>query len=622
MAKETDTRLETFKTAIASTLRAIAGKRDLDISFSANEPPAQSRLRDSGKPRLPLPDSSLSRHSTALVRGDADAKALRLQHHDAGRHLVNAPLDLTAQAAFDALEQARIEALGAQEMRGVAKNLSATLEEKARRLGYSNLTRREDAGIGDALHLLARVSLTGEDVPPSAAKLAELWQPWIQGVLGDEGLAALRPYLGNQEEFAKHALKLIGRMDMDIGDSLSEPGDSGEESEQETRELNEENEKSPHEAHEDRDSPEQSEQEDAESEREESGDGNAAEDETQTANPEAAEAPGASPRRRPDVYAPGPGSAYHIYTTVYDEIIDASGLAEPEELDRLRSLLDQQLAHLQSVITRLANRLQRKLMARQQRSWRFDLDEGMLDTSRLARIVANPTVPLAYKQETETDFRDTVVTLLIDNSGSMRGRPIAIAAICTDIIARTLERCGVKVEILGFTTRAWKGGKSRDLWVQNGRPPHPGRLNDLRHIIYKSADAPWRRARRNLGLMLKEGLLKENIDGEALAWAYNRLAARGEQRKILMVISDGAPVDDSTLSVNPSNILEKDLREVIGWIESQSRVELTAIGIGHDVTRYYARALTIADADELAGALTGRLAELFDETPENRQKVV
>ena len=323
--------------------------------------------------------------------------------------------------------------------------------------------------------------------------------------------------------------------------------------------------------------------------------------------------PGAPRTRRGEGYIPGPGNRYTIFTTEFDEIIRAEDLAEAEELERLRAMLDQQLTPLQGLITKLANRLQRKLMAQQQRSWLFDQEEGILDTARLARIVANPTVPLSYKQEKKTDFRDTVVTLLIDNSGSMRGRPIAIAAICTDILARTLERCGVKVEILGFTTRAWKGGKARDLWIQAGRPLHPGRLNDLRHIIYKAADAPWRRARRNLGLMLKEGLLKENIDGEALVWAHNRLATRGEQRKILMIISDGAPVDDSTLSVNPSNLLEQDLRNVIDWIETLSQVELTAIGIGHDVTRYYRKALMIADADELANALVNRLSELFAE---------
>ena len=319
-------------------------------------------------------------------------------------------------------------------------------------------------------------------------------------------------------------------------------------------------------------------------------------------------------RNHPDGAGAGPHGRYVVYTTEFDEETDAEDLADPHELARLRALLDRQLASHQAIITKLANRLQRKLMAKQQRTWQFDLEEGILDAARLARIIANPNVPLTFKQEKQTEFRDTVVTLLIDNSGSMRGRPIAIAAMTADIVARTLERCGVKVEILGFTTRAWKGGKSRDLWMAQGRPVNPGRLNDIRHIIYKAADAPMRRTRRNLGLMLKEGILKENIDGEALVWAHNRLAERPEQRKILMVISDGAPVDDSTLSANPANFLELDLRNVIEWIEERSGIELTAIGIGHDVTRYYKKALTITDADELAQALASQLEGLFEET--------
>jgi cobaltochelatase CobT len=304
---------------------------------------------------------------------------------------------------------------------------------------------------------------------------------------------------------------------------------------------------------------------------------------------------------------------YRGFTTEFDEIVAADTLCDAEELTRLRSLLDQQLSHLQGVIGKLANRLQRRLLAKQNRSWEFDLEEGLLDAGRLARVVTNPLHPLSYKVEKDTKFRDTVVSLLIDNSGSMRGRPITIAAMSADILARTLERCGVKVEILGFTTRAWKGGQSRERWIAQGKPPNPGRLNDLRHIIYKAGDAPWRRARKSLGLMLREGILKENIDGEALLWAHNRLLARTEQRRILMVISDGAPVDDSTLSVNPGNYLERHLRDVIEYIESRSAVELTAIGIGHDVTRYYRRAVTIVDAEQLGGTMMEKLAELFDE---------
>ena len=320
-------------------------------------------------------------------------------------------------------------------------------------------------------------------------------------------------------------------------------------------------------------------------------------------------------RRRPDGFLPDEQRQpmYRPYTVEFDEVIEASELCDTEELARLRHHLDQQLAHLQGVIGRLANRLQRRLMAKQSRSWEFDLEEGLLDAGRLSRVVVNPMHPLSYKHEKETEFRDTVVSLLIDNSGSMRGRPITVAAMSADILARTLERCGVKVEILGFTTRAWKGGQSRERWLAEGKPPNPGRLNDLRHIVYKGADAPWRRARRSLGLMLREGLLKENIDGEALLWAHSRLVARPEQRQILMVISDGAPVDDSTLSVNPGNYLERHLRDVIEWMETRSNVELTAIGIGHDVTRYYRRAVTIMDAEQLGGAMMDRLAELFDE---------
>ena len=304
---------------------------------------------------------------------------------------------------------------------------------------------------------------------------------------------------------------------------------------------------------------------------------------------------------------------YRAYTRAFDEEISAEDLCDIDELSRLRQQLDQQLQNLQGVVSRLANRLQRRLMAQQTRAWEFDLEEGMLDAGRLARVVVNPMQSLSYKRERDTDFRDTVVTLLIDNSGSMRGRPITVAAMCGDILARTLERCAVKVEILGFTTRAWKGGQSRDRWVHDGKPRNPGRLNDLRHIIYKSADAPWRRARRNLGLMLREGLLKENIDGEALLWAYRRLLNRPEHRRILMVISDGAPVDDSTLSINPGNFLERHLRDVIRDIESRDTVELIAIGIGHDVTRYYRRAVTIVDAEELGGTMMQKLSELFDD---------
>ncbi|MFN3827277.1 MAG: cobaltochelatase subunit CobT [Micavibrio sp.] len=620
MPNDLNDKFEQFKSATAATLRALARKPDADVNFSSLEQAGESRLRTphgQGRARLPLPDKDMNEHSKALVRGDADAKALRLQHHDPVLHNQNTVMDLTSQAVLDALEQARCEAIGANQMQGVAQNLNTALEEKCHRLGYQNIDNRDQTNMADALHIMARLSLTGEAIPPSAQKLVEEWTPWIKDHLGDKGLQSLKPLLQDQKLFARQARLLIEQMNMD-GQEDPENGNNEDDEQaqanlqqdQATEETTEAEEEKP-------ESLGGSEGVEAAQDTEDTGEASqsGAEDlsEQEVQSDTEGEESGSPPKRPPNNFLAGPDGRYHIYTSQYDEIVKAEDLAEPEELDRLRNMLDQQLAHLQSVITKLANRLQRKLMAQQTRSWLFDLDEGLLDSARLARIVANPTVPLSFKQERQTEFRDTVVTLLIDNSGSMRGRPIAIAAICTDILARTLERCGVKVEILGFTTRAWKGGKSRDAWILAGRPPLPGRLNDLRHIIYKAADTPWRRTRKNLGLMLKEGLLKENIDGEALVWAHNRLAARPEQRKILMVISDGAPVDDSTLSVNPSNILELDLRHVIAWIESVSDVELTAIGIGHDVTRYYKRAVTIADADELAGALTTRLIELFEE---------
>ena len=614
MKNDKSSQIERFKSATAATLRAMATKSDAEVSFTPAEGSARNLSLPKGKTRLPLPDAEMSQGSKTLTRGQADARALHIRHHDSYVHRVNTPLDLSAQAAFDALEQARVEAIGATTMKGVADNISAMLEDQCRKLGYSNVTRQEETNQADALHVLAHHAMTGETLLPTAEKLAALWRDEVNAKLGEGGLAKLTAAINDQKTFASLSRQIISDLDMPISNGSAE-----EEPENESDDTQKS------------DKPDEGgagadDKDDAEamggSEAEDMADDStgqdseiSAEDTELQANPgdQDGEDAGAMRRKPNEGYIPGPENPYTIYTNVFDEVVDAYELAEPEELERLRALLDQQMANVQGIVTKLANRLQRKLMARQQRSWQFDMEEGMLDAARLARIVANPSVPLSFKQERETDFRDTVVTLLIDNSGSMRGRPIAIAAMCTDILARTLERCAVKVEILGFTTRAWKGGKARDLWVQNGRLPHPGRLNDLRHIIYKAADAPWRRTHKNLGLMLKEGLLKENIDGEALVWAHNRIVKRPEQRKILMVISDGAPVDDSTLSVNPSNILEQDLRNVIEWIEGASNVQLTAIGIGHDVTRYYKKAITIADADELASALIGRLDELFED---------
>lgn len=615
MTDHKNNRLEKFKLATLATLRALAGTADVEANFSSVEGSARDLMLPKGKIRLTPPDQDLSQTSKTLTRGQSDARALHLRHHDVSLHRRNAPMDLTAQAAFDALEQARYESIGSANMPGVARNILAMLEDQCNKLGYANLERREDSNIGDGLHVLAHQAMTDAPLPPTAEKLAALWRPFVEEKLGAAGLQALRDNINDQKSFSALSKQLIAQLDMPITDSAEPEDDPDAASENEEEQSKGDGQDDPGEQDESAqgEGGEAPEGMDEDSTAQEGEDGGG--DTESALNPAQQDGEDAGPvtRKRNEGYTPGADNPYTIFTNVFDETVEAEELADPEELVRLRHMLDQQMAHLHGVVTKLANRLQRKLMARQQRSWQFDLEEGMLDQARLARIVANPTVPLSFKQERETDFRDTIVTLLIDNSGSMRGRPIAIAAMCTDILARTLERCGVKVEILGFTTRAWKGGKSRELWIQGGRVPHPGRLNDIRNIIYKAADAPWRRTHKNLGLMLKEGLLKENIDGEALVWAHNRIVKRPEQRKILMIISDGAPVDDSTLSVNPSNILEQDLRNVIHWIETASNVQLTAIGIGHDVTRYYRKAITIADADELAPALIARLEELFTE---------
>ncbi|MDE1149226.1 MAG: cobaltochelatase subunit CobT [Azospirillaceae bacterium] len=603
--------LEAFKRATGAAVRAVAERADLTVAFSA-EPPGFTGTRV----RVPLPTRDLNVRDVAPVRGAADAAALRLRHHDAGLHARLLPTGDTARTAFEAMEQARCEALGANAMAGVADNLSAALEERFRRQGLDRVTSREQVPLSDALRLLAREALTGTATPPATRAALDLWRPFIEEKAGAD-LARLKAAMADQQAYAREARRILADLDLEVG---GEPEKSEEDETADTGDA-----QSPDGAENDDSGGGQSdeaepeptgEQEQAGGQTEESAgsseSGEGEEQEMEGAGAEQSGEPGAP--SRPEFGRNSlDNSSYRPFTTEFDEVVGAADLCDPDELARLRMMLDQQLQHLQGVISKLANRLQRRLMAKQTRSWVFDLEEGILDAARLARVVANPVLPLSFKQENDTDFRDTVVSLLIDNSGSMRGRPITIAAMSADILARTLERCGVKVEILGFTTRAWKGGQSRERWLASGKPPAPGRLNDLRHIVYKEADAPWRRARRNLGLMLREGILKENIDGEALLWAHNRLAARPEQRRILMVISDGAPVDDSTLSVNSGSYLEKHLRTVIDYIETRSPVELIAIGIGHDVTRYYRRAVTIVDVEQLGGTVMEKLAELFDE---------
>ena len=604
---ESSSPVEVFKRSTTAALRAIAEREDVTVTYGP-EPPGLAGPRA----RLPMPPRDLSQQEASLVRGAADALALRIRYHDAQLHARRMPQNEVARAIFEGVEQARVEALGARRMSGVASNLAAMLDQRYRRQGYDRLTERSDSTLAEAIRLLTREQLTGAPPPPAAQRLVDLWRPFLEGRIGRD-IRDLDRLVEDQDSYGKVARKLIKDLDLDLGDA--EASSESEDKEGEGEDSGEA--ESQNESGEGSVSGAQSALESGIPESKEDSEPAGAEEMSGELMPGAGDEdpgrpgrPGILPRNSNAADDP---TAYRAFTTQFDETTNAEDLCDPEELTRLRSLLDQQLAHLQSVIARLANRLQRRLLAKQTRSWEFDLEEGMLDPARLSRVVVNPAYPLSYKREKETDFRDTVVSLLIDNSGSMRGRPITVAAMSADILARTLERCGVKVEILGFTTRAWKGGQSREQWIGAGKTANPGRLNDLRHIVYKSADAPWRRARRSLGLMLREGILKENIDGEALLWAHNRLIARNEQRRILMVISDGAPVDDSTLSVNPGNYLEKHLRQVIEEIERHSPVELTAIGIGHDVTRYYRRAVTIVDAEQLGGTMLERLAELFYE---------
>jgi cobaltochelatase CobT len=607
---------EPFKRAVAGCMRAMSGTRELEVTFAA-ERPSLIGSGETAKARLPEPARKLTPGEAAIVRGHADSLALKLACHDNNVHRRLTPQNQAARAVFDAVEQSRVEAIGSRRMAGVAGNLSAMLEDRYHRGTYAEVSDRADAPMEDAVAMMVRERLTGLAPPKAAQKIVDLWRPIIEDRAGEE-LDNLRESIEDQRAFGRAIHKMLQSLDMmdegamDHDETGDDSGDSEPDSKPEDTDADGEQDQTG----------DAVEMEKAEDSTDDVEDGAMDADDAPTGelpeDSEMGDADDSAESRRPPTGSliEHRGPDYKVYGARFDETITAEELCEPEELERLRAYLDKQLTNLSPIVARLANRLQRRLMAQQNRSWDFDLEEGMLDPARLSRVVIDPQQPLSFKQEKDTNFRDTVVTLLLDNSGSMRGRPITVAATCADILARTLERCGVKVEILGFTTRAWKGGQSREAWLQAGKPQSPGRLNDLRHIIYKSADAPWRRARRNLGLMMREGLLKENIDGEAVDWAHKRLLGRTEQRKILMVISDGAPVDDSTLSVNPGNYLEKHLRWVIDEIESRSPVELIAIGIGHDVTRYYKRAVTIVDAEELGGAMTEKLAELFDETPQ------
>jgi cobaltochelatase CobT len=603
MADETP--IDRFKSVLAGASRALAHDAEVEVNWTADAPSASGNSF-----RVPMPGRSLPKAQAMEARGFADSFALKLRHHNEALHTRHAPAEPVARACYDAVELVRYEALGSKNYAGIRENLDAALMV---RMGGDPITRAanpDEVPVQAALGLLLREHLTGQPVPETARPGVEMLRSWIEDKAGND-FDALALSIDNQKSFQSLALDMLQHLELTRAEQIEQPPEDSDDldGDEETEEQEQGDSSG--------EDQQQSEAAAEPSEGEEQADGEAerdASDDMQDADAGDEGEEGMLPVRPNRPWTDLPSSFdYKVFTTAFDEIVSANELCDEEELTRLRAYLDAQLKGLQGIVTRLANRLQRRLMAQQNRSWAFDQEEGLLDAARLARVVVSPGHSLSYKIERDVEFKDTVVTLLIDNSGSMRGRPISIAAISADVLARTLERCGVKTEILGFTTRAWKGGQSREAWLVNGKPAHPGRLNDLRHIIYKKADEPWRHARRNLGLMMREGLLKENIDGEALLWAHSRLLARQEDRRILMVISDGAPVDDSTLSVNSAGYLEGHLRRVIDWIERQSPVQLVAIGIGHDVTRYYRRAVTIMDVEQLGGTMIEQLAGLFEE---------
>lgn len=615
MAGSHTSRAETFKQALTQATRAVAGSNETEIGFGANNPGLKGKSI-----RLTEPSRDFSEEEAAIIRGQADAAAMRIAVHDAKLHKTLCPRSAEGRLIFESLEQTRVEAIGAAAMSGMAENLQAAFEGRYAGRQARDIKDRSQAPLDEALTLIVREHLTGQEPPDSAKPIADIWRDWIELQVGDE-IAAMTDAVTDQEKFAELTRDLLARFE--LGDEAGDdPSDGADEPDGDTKQPGGDGQtEDSGEAEEDMSMAEM------QSAGSEAGDGTELTPDNQTLGQSEADGDVNADEEgqpwRPN--SPFPNWIdrfdYKVFTPRHDEIIPAEDLCTSEELTRLRGTLDKQIANLHGVVSRLANRLQRQLMAQQNRGWDFDLEEGLLDPARLPRVIIDPLQPLSFKQEQDMDFRDTVVTLLLDNSGSMRGRPITVAATCADILARTLERCGVKVEILGFTTRAWKGGQSREDWLKAGKPAEPGRLNDLRHIVYKAADCPWRRGRRNLGLMMREGILKENIDGEALLWAHDRLLGRPEQRRILMVISDGAPVDDSTLSVNHGNYLERHLRDVIRMLETASPVDLIAIGIGHDVTRYYRRAVTINDAEELGGAMIDKLTELFSEQPEKNVRI-
>jgi len=583
---------ERFKSAVSSAVKAISENFDLEIKFGNN--------KTSKKNSLNLPDvvSLKKLQDFTNLRAFADSEALKIKYTDKKIYLENEPKGTMSKALYAIAEKIRYEKIGSDKLKGIKNNLIQCYENKFKNKKMEEIRTEADVPITEAFELYLRSHFFKIKQNNATEKVLSYWKDLFDKNVSKK-LKALDRCIKNQSKFSKLVTDLIDNLDFEDSDSKEKEEEEKEEDSSTSNKNNKEDDSSKKQEDQSSDSdlnvletsPESFNENDDLNQKEVSGDPNLLKKNQKNLSKE----------------------KYKIFTSVYDEIKNAEELENENEIIRLRKNLDQQLTNLQSIVAKLANKLQRLLLAKQNRSWEFDLEEGMLDASKLSRVVVNPLHSLSYKMEKDIEFKDTIVTLLIDNSGSMRGRPISVAAICADILSRTLERCSVKVEILGFTTKNWKGGKCREKWNLENKPMNPGRLNDLRHIIYKAADKPWRQSKKNLGLMLKEGLLKENIDGEALLWAFNRLEKRKEERKILMIISDGAPVDDSTLSVNSGDYLEKHLKQTVKWIEENSNVEVLAVGIGHDVTRYYKKAIKIGDVQELGDVMINQLTDLFSE---------
>jgi len=583
---------ERFKSAISSAVKAISENFDLEIKFDNNNTSKKNSLN------LPEVANLKSLQDFTNLRAFADSEALKIKYNNSNIYHKNEPRGSMAKALYAIAEKIRYEKIGSDKLKGVKNNIIQCYENKFKKRKEEEIKGEADVPVTEAFELYLRSHFFKIKQNKATKKTLNYWKKLFDKNLNPK-LKQLDNYIDDQNAYAQLVTELIDNLEFDDSESKKKEEEKSENENSSSSEKNDEDKNLS-----------QKEEVSEDSDLNISNDSLESIDEKEDENQISEKEVPVNPRYLKKKLSK---EKYKIYTSNYDEVKKAEELEKEEEITRLRKNLDQQLINLQNLIAKLANKLQRQLLAKQNRSWEFDLEEGILDASKLSRVIIDPFHSLSYKMEKKTEFKDTVVTILIDNSGSMRGRPISVAAICADILSRTLERCSVKVEILGFTTKNWKGGKSRELWNTENKPKNPGRLNDLRHIIYKAADKPWRQSRKNLGLMLKEGLLKENIDGEALLWAFKRIAVRKEERKILMVISDGAPVDDSTLSVNSGDYLEKHLKQTVKWIEENSNVEILAVGIGHDVTRYYRRAIKITDVQELGDVMINQLTKLFSE---------